>query len=137
MNNILPPEPLNLTAIQTVKSMAIVIKEWLSSTGSVKNMDTLLGHTSCLRHRMDFRTDKGTLLNLSIQAGEDLYSSPSETSLEYGFYKQVELGYPSWTFSRNFIEEYAEDVSEPLDTVYPYVPLEVLAEELLKAVRTL
>lgn len=65
--------------------------------------------------------------NLSVQASEYHYSEPRENADEYS---HVEIGFPNFKFSQEFIDKYAEDCSEPLDTVYPYVPIEELAEEL-------
>jgi len=65
---------------------------------------------------------------VSVQASEYHYCTPRLDNMEY--YEEVELGFPDFLFSESFIARYAEDVDTPKDTVYPYVPLEVLAEEL-------
>jgi len=46
-----------------------------------------------------------------------------------GWYSSVELGYPSER--DDLIMEYAEDQDNPTETVYGWVPIEVV-EELLK-----
>lgn len=58
--------------------------------------------------------------SVSIQAGENKYSSPR--SREVGTkYKAVELGFPSK--SDYIIEPYAENPQVPTETVYGYVPV--------------
>ena len=68
--------------------------------------------------------------HVSIQASSGHYSSPRVDGLSC--YYEVELGFPNFKFSDDFISKYAEDVDEPKDTVYGYVPLHELAEELFK-----
>lgn len=70
----------------------------------------------------------GEYHKVSIQASAGHYSTPREDGL-YA-YKEVELGYPNFFFSDKFIRAYAESPSRPQDTVYAYVPLDELAEEL-------
>lgn len=65
---------------------------------------------------------------VSVQASEYHYCTPREDNMEY--YEEVELGFPDFLFSESFILNYAEDTDTPKNTVYPYVPLEELAEEL-------
>ncbi|QVW53939.1 hypothetical protein TaPaz_158 [Acinetobacter phage TaPaz] len=65
--------------------------------------------------------------SLSIQASKHHYCTPQKNCSQY---THVEVGFPSFKFSDNFIEEYAEDESESLDTVYGYVPIEELALEI-------
>ena len=131
------PGFLPLVHIKTKEEMIKVIHNWLSSEEAIQEYCPNMRNPFCLRHRMDFRTDVGTLLNLGIQASSQLYCTPRKTSLEYGFYSDIQVDYPSWTFSHNVIKTYAENTELPCGTVYPYIPIEVVAEELLKAVRTL
>ena len=63
---------------------------------------------------------------LSVQASEYHYSEPRENCVEYN---KVEIGFPNFKFSEDFIIKYAEDIDNPLDTVYAYVPIEELALE--------
>ena len=42
----------------------------------------------------------------------------------------VEIGFPNFTCSQEFINQYAEDRETPKDTVYAYVPMKGLSEEL-------
>lgn len=65
--------------------------------------------------------------HLSIQASEYHYCLPRENVKEY---THVEIGFPSFEFSAAFINKYADDPTEPCDTVYGYVPIEELALEL-------
>ena len=65
---------------------------------------------------------------LSIQASENHYCSPRESMQEV--YDEVEIGFPNFIFSENFINQYAEEPESPKDTVYAYVPMEELAQEI-------
>ena len=65
---------------------------------------------------------------LSIQASENHYCSPRENMQEV--YDEVEIGFPNFIFSENFINQYAEEPESPKDTVYGYVPMEELAKEI-------
>ena len=64
---------------------------------------------------------------VSIQASENHYSKPRQDS---AIYTHVEIGFPSFHFSKEFIDKYAEDTNEPTETVYGYVPLELTAQEI-------
>ena len=65
---------------------------------------------------------------LSIQASENHYCSPRENMQEV--YDEVEIGFPNFIFSAEFINEYAEDRDKPKDTVYANVPMGELAQEI-------
>ncbi len=65
---------------------------------------------------------------LSIQASENHYCSPRENLQE--IYDEVEIGFPNFIFSEEFINQYAEEPESPKDTVYAYVPMEELAQEI-------
>ena len=69
---------------------------------------------------------------VSVQVGKWLYSEPRCNNAN--FYSKAELGYPNFLFSQKFIKEYAEESSKPVDTIYPYVPLDVLASEIYNIV---
>lgn len=60
-------------------------------------------------------------LSMSIQAGLQQYSTPSEDA---DVYSHVEIGYPSMLVDE--ILEYAEDKYEPLNTYYHNVPVEIV-----------
>lgn len=71
---------------------------------------------------------EGTPYKLSVQASSSHYCSPRE-DLQYS-YEDVEIGFPNFNFSKEFIFLYAEDSVYPQDTVYGYVPMVELVEEL-------
>lgn len=60
---------------------------------------------------------------LSIQASEYHYCLPRET-LPYSQYNEFEVGFPSEEIEA--LMPYCDDSSRPSESVYPYVPLEVL-----------
>jgi hypothetical protein len=64
--------------------------------------------------------------SLSVQATHGAYCQPRNN---YGPWYQVEVGYPS--AEPELIMEYAEDPDTPTDTVYGYVPVE-LVEQLIE-----
>ena len=59
--------------------------------------------------------------NISIQGSQGHYSSYNK---ETNKFTSVELGFPSET--DELIIKYAEDPDEPTETVYPYVPVDVV-----------
>lgn len=69
----------------------------------------------------------GVSHNLSVQASAYHYCRPRENA---DVYEAIEIGFPSFEFSEGFINKYAEDATDPLETVYGYVPIDVLAHEL-------
>ena len=64
--------------------------------------------------------------NLSVQVGENLYCAPRRN---HGPYRECEVGYPS--ADPELIAEYAQDPAYLTNTVYPYVPVE-LVEQLIE-----
>ena len=60
--------------------------------------------------------------SISVQASMSHYCSPRETGVNE--YRLVECGYPSQV--PDFILEYAEDSERPTETVYGYVPVELV-----------
>lgn len=66
--------------------------------------------------------------SVSIQASSFTYSNPRLNVAE-GF-TEVELGFPSEP--DDLIRDYAEDWSEPTNTVYGYVPVEIVDKLLEK-----
>lgn len=69
---------------------------------------------------------------LSVQAGRFHYCTPKEDSESnsYDIYTHFEVGYPNRELS--LLMPYAEDVDNPTDTVYGYVPkyiIESVVEE--------
>lgn len=65
--------------------------------------------------------------SLSVQATHGAYCSPREN---VGPWYEVEMGFPSEAPNAE-IMAYAEDASKPKDTVYAYVPIE-LVEKLIE-----
>lgn len=63
-------------------------------------------------------------LSMSVQASEYAYCSPRETLDSYVHYSEFEVGFPSEVVES--LLEYAEDLERPTDTVYGYVPAEVI-----------
>lgn len=61
--------------------------------------------------------------NLSVQAGETLYCTPRQRR---GPWTEVEIGFPSERVE-SFMP-YAEEPENPTDTVYGYVPIELVLE---------
>lgn len=61
--------------------------------------------------------------NMSVQAGYTLYSTPRTNE---NMFSSCEIGFPSK--KENLIMEYAEEPRKPLNTVYGYVPIEVIEE---------
>ena len=66
-------------------------------------------------------------LKLSIQASEYHYCSPQR---DCDYYYEVEVGFPNFDFSEEFIHRYADDIDTPQDTVYGYVPITELSKEI-------
>lgn len=66
-------------------------------------------------------------LKLSIQASEHHYCLPRE---DCEYYYEVEVGFPNFDFSEDFIRSYAHDIDTPQDTVYAYVPIGELSKEI-------
>ena len=60
--------------------------------------------------------------SVSVQLGPRLYCSPRVAGAAY--YDKVELGYPSE--EDPLINDYAEDSENYTDTVYGYVPVEIV-----------
>ena len=71
---------------------------------------------------------EGTPYKLSVQASSIHCCSPRK-DLQH-VYEDVEIGFPNFNFSKEFIFKYAEDGEYPQDTVYGFVPMVELAEEL-------
>ena len=61
---------------------------------------------------------------ISVQAGDGLYSIPRINGADE--YTKVELGFPSE--ADELIMDYAEDPDCPTETIYGYVPIEIVNE---------
>ena len=66
---------------------------------------------------------------MSVQAGSMLYSTP-RFNLRDGEYTACEIGFPNR--EEEMIEQYAEDSEDLTETVYAYVPVEVIDEVIKK-----
>jgi hypothetical protein len=77
--------------------------------------------------RARFELDNG--MSVSIQASEGHYSAPRISGLDATEYTQFELGYPDFC-PPDYILEYAEDKDDTTETVYPYVPYELIQKML-------
>jgi len=64
---------------------------------------------------------------LSVQAGRWIYCEPRT---DEGSWTHVEVGYPSER--EELLMEYAESPNRPTDTVYGYVPVELVQQVILK-----
>lgn len=58
---------------------------------------------------------------MSVQAGDGIYCSPRDNG---GHWYAFEIGYPSE--KEDLIMEYAETPEDPTNTVYDYVPIDVV-----------
>tara|TARA_R110002153_G_scaffold217590_1_gene370102 strand:- start:2525 stop:2854 length:330 start_codon:yes stop_codon:yes gene_type:complete len=63
---------------------------------------------------------------LSVQAGNHSYSTPRK-NLYSGKYSHTEVGFPTIKPPKSW-EDYCEDLDKPLNTVYSYVPIELVVE---------
>lgn len=91
-----------------------IINEYMKNNRSQKH-GWLVRHLEC--------NDGFTM---SVQASEYNYCKPRRSDEDW--YYAVEVGYPS-DKPTSFIE-YAEDPSQPTDTVYGYVPIELVEQEI-------
>jgi len=60
---------------------------------------------------------------MSVQAGETQYCYPRETGADR--YTEVEIGFPNE--AEDLLLEYAEDSTQPTETVYHYVPASLVS----------
>jgi len=63
---------------------------------------------------------------MSVQGSHFAYSTPRKNDADY--YSTVEVGFPS-TKPESFFS-YAENENSPMDTVYGYVPVELVEREI-------
>ena len=68
--------------------------------------------------------------HMSVQAHEYNHCSPRVKPEETDCYYQVEVGFPSER--EELLMEYADDYDNPTNTVYGYVPVEVVQEVIEK-----
>ena len=65
---------------------------------------------------------------MSVQAHDGAYCAPRTDGAEE--YQQVEIGFPSQR--EELIMPWCESPDEPTDTVYPYVPVEIVTNVIVK-----
>lgn len=66
--------------------------------------------------------------SISVQANEYAYCMPRKNNAEE--YTHVECGFPSSSDISDELKSYAEDSSDYEQTVYPYVPVTIVVDEL-------
>src|SRR5574344_715163 len=108
------------------KEQALALVESTVNGRDVSNFNT---HVKGITFTLLRNGDEIHEFGLSVQASEYHYCLPRCND---EFYTHVEIGFPNFLFSDSFIKQYAEDVESPTDTVYGYVPIEELAEELAR-----
>lgn len=97
-----------------------VLREWLKNTYKINGF----GYTET-RPRIVCKDG----FSMSVQAGDFLYCTP-RTNMKSGNYETVEIGFPSK--KEELICEYAENSSDYTETVYPYVPVEIVEQVIEK-----
>jgi hypothetical protein len=102
---------------RSVKNMDI-INEYLKRTRNTVEIDGFTYE----RPRQWIECKDG--FTVSVQAGRGMYCHPEISGADK--YKSVELGYPS--AEDKLILDYAEDPDEPTETIYPYVPVEIVVK---------
>lgn len=95
-----------------------IINEYLKRTRNTVEIDGITYE----RPRQWIECKDG--FTVSVQAGEYLYCAPRENGADE--YECVELGYPS--AEDELILDYAEDPGEPTETVYGYVPIDIVVK---------
>ena len=111
--------------VEEKKSSKITIwscNEYIKKTYSISNLGDYRPYI-----RMRVQCNDG--FSISIQASACHYCEPRRTF--EGPYTELELGYPS--YSEELLIPYREDdYCEPENTVYPYVPVEVVDKVIKK-----
>lgn len=97
-----------------------ILREWLKNTYEITE-----GGYLKVRPRIVCKDG----FSMSVQAGYYLYSTP-RANLESGNYTEVEIGFPSE--KEDLICGFAEDHSDYTETVYPYVPIEIVENVIQK-----
>ena len=96
----------------------MTVKDWLAKSIETNVYYDGIGEIQANRPRL-YCNDG---YSISVQASAFHYCSPRLNGLQD--YKSVELGYPS--AEDELINEYAENALNYTDTVYGYVPIEVV-----------
>lgn len=93
----------------------MTIEQFITETNSVKQTDRF---TTTLRPRIICNDG----FSMSVQASQYAYCMPRVTNGI--FYTEMEIGFPDKV--EELIMKYAEDGNNPTETVYGYVPTEVI-----------
>ena len=96
----------------------MTVKDWLAK--SIETNAYYDGYCKIQANRPRLYCNDG--YSISVQASAFHYCSPRLNGLQD--YKSVGLGYPST--EDELINEYAEDCMDYTDTVYGYVPIEIV-----------
>ena len=96
----------------------MTVKDWLAKSIEINTYYDGIGEIQANRPRL-YCNDG---YSISVQASAFHYCNPRLNGLQD--YESVELGYPS--AEDELINEYAEDALDYTDTVYGYVPIEVV-----------
>ncbi len=97
-----------------------ILREWLKNTHKV-NKEGFLETRPRIVCKDGF--------SMSVQAGFYLYSTP-RADMKSGNYEEVEIGFPNK--KEDLICKYAEDTRCYTETVYPYVPVELVEKVIEK-----
>ena len=95
----------------------MTIKDWLKKTITTRNY---VDGTEIQEKRPRLYCNDG--YSISVQASEFHYCEPRRNGVQD--YESVELGFPS--VEDELINEYAEDCMNYTETVYGYVPIEIV-----------
>ena len=114
-----------------------IVNEYLAKTFNGKKNECwhVIDPFSNQKYQMVIRKQRVTCndgFSVSIQASSHHYCEPRETFCPENsrIYTSVELGFPSK--ADELITDYAEDKDIPTDTVYGFVPVEIVAELIKK-----
>jgi len=102
------------------------INEWLKETYNELGTDRY-GSSAYLDVRPRIVCEDG--FSMSVQAAFHCYCAP-RASLKDGDYYEVEIGFPS--NKEDLIMNYISDDSDPTETVYGYVPVELVDQVIEK-----
>ena len=109
----------------SIKDIEVELKSLVNSN-RIKS-PSLLGFSETLKNLPKIVFGFKGQFELSIQASSNHYCIPRNDT---GPFTAVELGFPNFNFSEEFIKKYAEDSEDPQDTVYAAVPLDILSKEI-------
>jgi hypothetical protein len=100
---------------------SFILNKFLRDTQRTIEFETQFGHYKFQEVRPKIRCVSG--LEISVQASHLHYCMPRDDN---GPYTHVEIGFPTEVIDE--LLEYAEDRERPTDTVYAYVPIELVQQ---------